>query len=65
MDVTDMKEKLKACYERLQKLDIQPTRGNMETLLQTLYDLQEVYQELERMEADGRTAADPERQPDD
>ncbi len=49
MDVMNMKEKLEACYGRLQ----------------TLYDLQEVYKELERMEADGRTAADPERQPDD
>lgn len=60
-----MKEKLNACYERLQTLDMPVTRRNMETLLQVLYDLQEVYQELERMEADGRTAADPERQPDD
>ena len=65
MDVTGMKEKLKACFDRLQGLDIPPTLGNMEILVQTLYDLREVYHEMERMEADGRTAADPERQPDD
>ena len=60
-----MKEKLKECYDRLQELDIAATQGNMEILLQTLYDLKAVYRELERMEADGRAAADPERQPDD
>lgn len=54
-----MKEKLKACYERLQTLDLPATRGNMQTLLQTLYDIQEVYKELERMETDGRTEIDP------
>ena len=56
-----MKEKLNACYERLQTLDMPMTRGNMETLLQTLYDIQEVYQELERMENDGRTQGYSER----
>lgn len=59
-----MKEKLKACYERLQKLDVLPTRSNMEALLQTLYDLQEVYQGLERMGTDG-TEADPGRRDED
>ena len=53
-----MKEKISACYERLQTLDMPMTKGNMETLLQTLYDLQEIYQELERMEHDGRTKVD-------
>ena len=45
-----MTEKLEACFERLQRLDIKPTRSNMEILLQTLYDLQEVYQELKERE---------------
>ena len=48
-----MKEKIRACFERLQTLEMLPTRSNMETLLQTLYDLQEVYQELGR-DADER-----------
>ena len=60
-----MKEKLKDCFERLQRLDIDPTLANMEKLVQTLYDLRDVYQELERMENDGGTAADPERRDDD
>ena len=64
MDVISVKEKISVCYKRLQTLDIAPTRANLETLLQTLYDLQEVFNELERMEADGRTETDPERQPD-
>ena len=55
-----MKEKVNACFERLQSLDIMPTLQNMEKLVQTLYDLREVYQEMERMEKDGRTEADPE-----
>ena len=55
----DMKEKLNECYERLQTLNMPNTRHNMETILQTLYDLQEVYWELERMENDERTDADP------
>ena len=53
-----MKEKLMACFDRLQGLKIAPTLGNMEILVQTLYDLREVYHELERMETDG-TEADP------
>ena len=62
--VLRMKEKmleiLGRCYERLQGLDIQPTQNNMEALLQTLYDLKEVYNRLkEEQDGDG-TAADPE-----
>lgn len=48
-----MKEKISACYDRLQGLDIKPTRKNMEVLLQTLYDLQEIYNELEEKEHAG------------
>ena len=53
-----MKDKLKDCFDRLQELNIAPTLRNMEILVQTLYDLREMYHELERMEADG-TEADP------
>lgn len=56
-----MKEKLEACFLRLQELDIKPTLSNMENLLQTLYDLRGVYNELKARENDGtedRTAAD-------
>ena len=59
-----MKEKIEAAYNRLQQLEIQPTLPNMEKLLQSLYDLREVYQELERMEADGRAEADPKERED-
>ena len=48
-----MIEKLKAVFERLQVLDIKPTKRNMENLLQCLYDLQDVYNELEGVGADG------------
>lgn len=41
-----MREKLESCFDRLQSLDIMPTLDNMEKLVQTLYDLREVYQEL-------------------
>lgn len=41
-----MPEKLEACFDRLQRLDIKPTVQNMELLLQTLYDLRDVYAEL-------------------
>ena len=45
--IDEMLEKINACYERLQKLNIQATRENMEILTQTLYDLQDVFKELE------------------
>ena len=60
MHEDSMKEKLSACFDRLQNLDIKPTLKNMEALVQTLYDLRDVYQELERMENDDGTASDPE-----
>ena len=59
-----MKEKLRDCFDRLQNLEIKPTLGNMEKLVQTLYDLRAVYQELERMENDDGTEADPEGRDD-
>ena len=45
--IDEMLEKINACYERLQKQNIQATRENMEILTQTLYDLQDVFKELE------------------
>ena len=56
-----MSEKIKKCYERLQTLQITPTVGNMEILLQSLYDLRSVYQELKAKEAEqnGGTETDP------
>ena len=53
-----MKEKLNEVYKRLQTLNLPPTQGNLETLLQCLYDLKSVYNELEAKEAgaDGKTA---------
>lgn len=59
-----MKEKLNACYERLQQLDITPTLSNMEKLVQTLYDIRDVYNELEnkeREEDNGRPQIGPEK----
>lgn len=53
-----MKEKIEACFTRLQGLDIKPTLTNMETLVQTLYDLREVYQELEGLENVGESGKD-------
>ena len=56
--------KLEACFSRLQDLDIKPTLTNMEKLVQTLYDLREVYNELKerdndvRSDSEGRAKAD-------
>ena len=55
-----MLEKLESCFERLQTLDIKPTIDNMEKLLQTLYDLREVYHKLKEGADDGRQATDSE-----
>lgn len=56
--------KLEDCFSRLQDLDIKPTLTNMEKLVQTLYDLREVYNELKerdndvRSDSEGRSKAD-------
>ena len=58
-----MLEKLEKCYERLQTLNILPTKDNMEALLQTLYDIRDVHNELKEEMANGRNdgpPADPE-----
>ena len=41
-----LKEKLERCYDRLQNLYIQATVSNMESLLQTIYDLHDVYNNM-------------------
>ena len=41
-----MKEKLEASFDRLQNLQIKPTLKNMEILIQTLYDLRDVYKHM-------------------
>ena len=56
-----MKEKLEACFNRLQNLEIKPTLNNMEILIQTLYDLRDIYNELKEGEDDARLQADPEQ----
>ena len=56
-----MKGKIARCFERLQTLDIKPTKDNMEKLLQSLYDLQEVYEKIGEQEGEnGGSAADTE-----
>ena len=55
-----MKEKLEAVFDRLQTLDIKPTLTNMETLVQCLYDLRDVYDILTKEEEDGRKQIDSE-----
>lgn len=49
--------KLDATFNRLQSLNILPTLSNMETLVQSLYEVREVYQFLKTLkgEDDGRT----------
>ena len=54
-------KKLGVCFERLQHLDIQPTLSNMENLTQTLYDLRDAYNMIEKeVGSDGRDSADTE-----
>lgn len=57
-----MLEKLDACFDRLQNLSIKPTLANMEKLVQTLYDLRDIYNELKEKEGadDGREASSAE-----
>ena len=45
-----MKEKIEACFNRLQGLEIKPTLSNMEILIPTLYDLRDVYNQLKEGE---------------
>ena len=52
-------ELLDLCYTRLQGLQIKATRDNMETLLQTLYDLRRINEKLKEGQNDGRTEDNP------
>lgn len=57
--MNEVLEKINACFERLQTLDITPTLNNMEKLVQTLYDLRDVYNEIEQKgNEDGRQTVD-------
>ena len=51
-----MKERIKECFERLQRLEISANLTNMEILVQTLYDLRDIYQSME--DDDGRDETD-------
>ena len=59
-------DKAAACFESLQGLTIQATLGNLETLVQTLYDLREIHETLGKIggEADGRHTPDPDGRDD-
>ena len=67
----EMLTMLESCFDRLQNLNIQPTLGNMEKLVSTLYDLREIYGRIKESEVvkDGKDsgadtgAADPENGP--
>lgn len=55
-----MLELLERSFDRLQELEIKPTLHNMETLVQTLYDLRTVYNRLKEEQDGDRAEADPE-----
>lgn len=59
MDKAVIRSKIEGCFLRLQHLDISPTVTNMERLLQTEYDLREIYNMM-GSEDDGRAKADSE-----
>ena len=55
----EMKVKLEACFERLQRLQVQPTLANLEILTQTLYDIREVYNKLNETEGENNARIGP------
>jgi hypothetical protein len=56
-----MKEKIEACFDALQELDMKPTPGNVSIMNGVYSFLREVYAEIEKGENDGgRIAADSE-----
>ena len=59
MSREEMCRKLESVYDRLQSMAFAPTVGNLETMLKSLYDIREVYQELNKKEGadDGRQTA--------
>ena len=54
----NMKEKIEACFNRLQKLTIPVNVTNTEILLQTFYDLRDIYNALENKEREEMKNAD-------
>lgn len=60
MNKEEMCKKLESAYNRLQSLALAPTVGNLESLLQSLYEIREVYQSLDKKEGadDGRKTVD-------
>ena len=58
------KQKLNDAYERLQGLEIRATRGNLEALLLSLYDLQNAYNELTEVENNGTSENRPADHPE-
>ena len=57
--VCRMIEKIKSCFERLQRLNIVPTLDNMEILVQTLYDLRDIYNSIkDGDDSGGRSESD-------
>lgn len=63
-------EKLSGCFDRLQNLQIKPTLGNMELLIQTLYDLRDIHKKISESEGrkdgtEGRTTVDPDGRDND
>ena len=58
------KQKLNDVYERLQGLEIRATRGNLEALLLSLYDLQNAYNELTEVESNGTAENGPADNPE-
>lgn len=63
-------EKAESCFSRLQGIDITATLDNMEKLVQSLYEIRDIYSELGAIleefggEEDGRETG-PERRDDD
>ena len=59
-NVEELKNKLNDTYERLQTLAITPSLPNMEKLVQSLYDIRDVYNGLDKVGVDcGRATDNP------
>lgn len=65
-EVEENRALLAGSFDRLQELDIKPTFGNMEILMQTMLDINKVYEWMEGVSVDdGREKPCPERRDDD
>ena len=64
MSTKSTKERLKDAYDRLQGMEIRATRGNLEALLLSLYDLQNAYNELTEVENNGTAENGPADHPE-